>query len=185
MKTRILIMAVLPDRKDFVDYLVKKLPEAEIVIDQDRNSINTFKSLLKKAGMDPVLVMEDDVILTSDFISKVSAEIQKRPNQVIQFFSRRKKDIEVGSREESGANFLSNLCFYLPRGYANGILEFSEHWKGIVENPTGNDILVADFLKHNKLKYYLHVPSLVQHRVAVSMIDSRRSSKRQSQTFEN
>ena len=34
-----------------------------------------------------------------------------------------------------------------------------------------------------KLAYWIHVPSLVQHRVAVSMIDSRRSSKRQSKTF--
>lgn len=49
---------------------------------------------------------------------------------------------------------------------------------------SGLDLMVADWLKGRREKYWIHVPSLVQHRTLPSLIDSRRSTKRQSQTFE-
>ncbi len=43
--------------------------------------------------------------------------------------------------------------------------------------------MVADFLKERHMRYYIHVPSLVEHRIGKSLIDPRRSSRRQSLTF--
>ena len=51
------------------------------------------------------------------------------------------------------------------------------------ENPNAMDFLVRDFLKDNKHKYWLVIPNLVQHQEGKSVIDPRRSSKRQSLYF--
>ena len=55
--------------------------------------------------------------------------------------------------------------------------------KNIKEHPNGTDAMVRDFLKDRKEKYWIHCPSLVDHRQGKSVIDPRRSSKRQSFTF--
>lgn len=75
-------------------------------------------------------------------------------------------------------------CFFLPEGMSASLLEYAKSWKRLQEHPTGLDLMVADFLKENLIRYWLHVPSLVQHRVTVSMISPRRSKYRQSLTFE-
>lgn len=180
---RILIMTVLPDRQEYYEYLKQRLPSAEFIFDEDRNAMSTFKKLLKHAGNDPVLIMEDDVILTENFKEKVEEQIKLRPNQPIQFFSRRKKDETEGSRNETGSSFVYNLCFYVPQDFASRLLEYHDRWPRLKEHQTGNDLMVADFLVSNKIKYYVHVPSLVQHRIGTSSIDSRRAKKRISQTF--
>jgi hypothetical protein len=63
--------------------------------------------------------------------------------------------------------------------------QFYDDWAvdNLEDHPNGTDQMVCDFLKSRREKYWLHVPSLVDHRIAVSMIDPRRSSKRQSLTF--
>jgi hypothetical protein len=43
---------------------------------------------------------------------------------------------------------------------------------------------MADWLATRGERYWLHVPSLVQHRVVPSVINRRRSSRRQSVTFQ-
>jgi hypothetical protein len=45
------------------------------------------------------------------------------------------------------------------------------------------DLFVADYLKSRKLKYWIEIPCLVQHRQVVSVVDSRRSKYRQTSTF--
>ena len=50
-------------------------------------------------------------------------------------------------------------------------------------NAHGVDLLIQDYLKLTKQKYYIHVPSLVDHRIYKSAIDPRRSTKRQSLTY--
>ena len=51
------------------------------------------------------------------------------------------------------------------------------------DNPTAMDYLVRDFLKDNKYKYWIYQPCLVQHMECKSVIDPRRSSKRQCINF--
>lgn len=43
--------------------------------------------------------------------------------------------------------------------------------------------MIADFLKLNKINYLNIVPNLVDHQCVKSRIDPRRSTKRQSLTF--
>lgn len=188
-KSPIKIIMSVPERREYLEYLTKLLPSAIVRMDKDRDSMPTFLSALKIAGKKSVLLIEDDAIPTSNFEQKITLVIEKHYDKVTQFFSRRKKDIEIGSRYEYGGNFLATLCFYLPEGYAASILAYYKKW--IMQYPHGRkhkeyatDYLVASFLKKRKEKYYLHVPSLVEHRQIVSAIDKRRSKYRQSLTFE-
>lgn len=166
-------------------YLKRHLPSCEIVNDPGGGAMHCFREALRLAGDDPVVHMEDDVVLTEFFEDKIMAEIASRPNQVCQFFSMRKADLEQGSRVDPGAKFLMGQCFYLPAGVSADLLIYSNDWPGLDKHPTGLDSMVADYLKSKKMNYYLHVPSLVDHRPVVSRIDSRRSKKRQSLTFVN
>jgi hypothetical protein len=174
-------------REKFAEYLMGKLAPLVpyIIVDDTGNAMNCFRQALDIAKDSPALHMEDDIILTEGFCEKVKTEIEKHPDQVIQFFSIRKKDLTEGTRLESGGKFLMGQCFYLPAGLSMAIKAYLPSWKGIKEHPTGLDSMVMDYLKVTKRKYIHFVPSLVQHREVKSMIDPRRSSKRQSPTFIN
>lgn len=177
-----IIRAVLPERAAFVDYLKGVLPEAQFCIDKTRNAMDTFLSALDMAGDGPALHMEEDVLIGRDFRQQVQAAIQARPLNVIQFFSMRQADLTIGSRWDR--NFMCAVCFYLPPGYSKAIRAYHRVWPGKVQHPTGTDSMVCDWLKERKEKHWINVPSLVEHRVAKSVIDPRRSSKRQSKTFQ-
>lgn len=182
---RIIIRTVLPERKHYYDELNKEIGEnVEWCFDDDKNAMNTFLKSMKMAGDDCCIHMEDDIILTTNFIERINSIINKNKNNVIQFYSMRKNDIILGTRFERGSTFSSNLCFYLPKEYSKMIYDFYEVWERKEEHPTGYDLMIADFLKKRKEKYLLYVPNLVDHKQGVSMINKRRSQFRKSTSFE-
>ncbi len=175
------IIRAVKERVGFIEYLHKHLPQAEWCYDRNRNAMDTFLAAMQMAGNDPVVHMEEDIVLTKDFVPKIEAAIAERPDTVIQFFSMRKDDLLKGSRYDR--NYLMNQCFYLPAGYSTAIHDYYQFWGDKEKHPTGTDSMICDYLKAGKEKYWIHVPSLVDHRVSKSAIDPRRSSKRQSLTF--
>jgi hypothetical protein len=179
---RIIVRAV-QSRLNYVDYLRKNLPEAEILFHTTGNAMDTFLKAMIMVGDGPCVHMEDDVIITRDLFKKLELIISERPSEVIQFFSMRGDDIKIGSRYDSGRKFMMNQCFYLPPGYSKMIHDYYPTWPQKEIHKTGYDILIADFLKERKEKYYIHVPSLVQHRVCKSVINPKRPVCRQSKTF--
>lgn len=180
--TRIIVKA-MPSRQEHVDYLLARIPDLEVCWDQRRDAWDTYIRGLALAGAEASVQLEDDIVLTRNFRTKLEGVIAQRPDALIQFFSMRKADLTVGSRWERGGTFAMNQCTYYPAGMGPEIMAFAETWPRRAEHPTGYDLMLADFLKARRLKYWLHVPSLVDHRVARSLIDGRRSSKRQSLTF--
>lgn len=177
--TRIIVKAV-PARMACVNYLMERIPDAEICFDRVRNHWDTFVRAMEMAGNDPHIAMEEDVVLTRCFREKVEAAIAERPDSVIQFFSMRKDDRTVGSRWSR--SFCMNQCTYFPRNYPSKVLEFSVRWPRRSEHPTGTDLMVNDFLRARKEPHWIHVPSLVNHLPLRSEI-GRRSRGRQSLTF--
>lgn len=167
---------------DLTEY-TSQIPNLEICKDTTKNAMDTFKKSLEMVGESASVNMEDDIILCKDFYNEIIKEIKKRPNDVIQFFSMRGDDLKVGSRYINGSLFMMNQCFYLPKGMSKELLEYMEEWSRYGEHPTGYDILMADFFKKNKIKYWNVCPNLVDHKVCKSRINVRRSSKRQSLTF--
>lgn len=177
---RIIIRAVR-DRAPYIEYLQARLPEAEFCFDQKRNAMDTFLRALEMAGSDAVVHMEDDTLLQDWFMPSLKSAVAQHPDNVIQFFSMRKADLSIGSRWDG--NFMMGQCFYLPAGYSALIREYHAAWPNKEKHPTGLDTMIGDWLKKRREKYWLHVPSLVDHRDCKSIIDPRRSTKRQSLTF--
>lgn len=171
-------------REQWRDELISQIQGLIVVQDKTSNAMQTFLEAMNIVGDCAAIHLEDDIILTSQFLPKIAATIQRIPNTVIQFFSMRSADLTIGSRYEPGRTFMMNQCFYLPIGYSRMIKDYYPIWPNKEKHPTGYDILIADWLKSRKEKYYIYVPSLVQHRQCRSLINSRRSRSRQSLTFE-
>ena len=158
---------------------------AWVVWDQKQDSMDTWMRMLAEAGDSAAIFLEDDIELTADWRTKIEAAIAERPDDVIQFFSIRKKDLEQGSRYEVGRNFSMNQCYYLPQGAAADLLAYAPSWLAEhPESPNAYDWVMRGWMQRDRRKYWMHVPSLVQHRKWRSVIDPRRSSGRASQTFE-
>lgn len=179
--TRIITTAVHGKREEWVAYLRSRLPTLEIVYDSVGSAYHTFLDSLAKQGDDAAIHIEDDVILTQNFMSKAESVIEERPNTLIQFFSMRKDDLIVGSRLDR--NYCMSQCTYIPAGYAPEILLSGQQYHRRHHFSEPYDTMMNAWLKTKGKPYWIHVPSLVDHRVAKSLIDPRRSSKRQSKTF--
>lgn len=156
---------------------------ATVVWDQKHDAMDTWLRMMHTAGDGPGIFLEDDIDLAPAWRTLVEEEIEDHRDEVIQFFSMRKADLETGSRREPGRTFSMNQCYYLPKGYAAAIAEFAPTW--LAENPGSNayDWLMGAWLKEQGLQYWVRVPSLVQHKQWKSAIHPTRSSKRQSPTF--
>lgn len=179
------IVRACRERTECIDYVNKHLPYAEILFDSTGNAMNTFLEAMILAGGVPCLHMEEDIYVTKDFKEKSEAVVSDRSSEVIQFFSMRGDDKKIGSRYDCGRTFMMNQCFYLPAGYSKLIYNYYPLWPKKNVHKTGYDMLIGDFLKERKEKYFIYVPSLVQHRQCQSLINPKRSRSRQSITFEN
>lgn len=178
------IVKAMPERGAYVADLKQQIPDLQIVLDRKRDAMDTFARSLEAAGGDAAIHLEDDIVLTSNFLEKASRAVAERPDVVIQFFSMRKADLSVGSRWDR--NFLMNQCFYAPPGYSALIREYYDTWRtpeNLAAHRAPTDVVMRDFFKSRREDYWIHVPSLVDHRIGKSVIDPRRSSKRQSLSF--
>lgn len=174
----------MPERSRLILETKRQLPDLVVVFDKGwRNAMTTFCLALEEAGGGPMVLMEDDAILCPDFPARIAAVISERPDVPIQFFSRMSEDIERKSRWMGGATYRYNICAYLPAGMAAAVRKFRETWPHIEKHPTGTDYLIADYMRAHKMRYWLHVPSLVQHAEAPSAIGGR-PMNRQSKTFD-
>ncbi len=177
------IVKYMPEREAQLIEMKKQIPNVVVVQDIMRSHMDTFIRALEEAGDESAVHLEDDIILCDNFVERCLEQINLREDRMIQFFSMRKADLEVGSRYDYGANFLMNQCVYYPAGYSKMIKNYWLAWDRKEEHPSGSDTMIADFLKSRKEKYYIVVPNLVDHVKGKSVIDPRRSSKRISKTF--
>lgn len=182
---RVIIRAV-PARKATVDYLQDRIPEAEVIWDHHGEGCwSTFLPALRM-GDGPTVHLEDDITLTRRFMIRVEAALAGHRSEVVQLFSLRAKDDQtIGSRYDR--KFMMTQAFYLPEGYGPRLARWIEHPNGGADHraahPCGIDTALDLWLRARHERYWLHVPSLVQHNVERSITDPRRSSRRQSPTF--
>lgn len=191
MKDLKFIVMTCEGREHLAKRIIEQLPEVIVNFDNFKSS-GKFNSTawfnyvrnLELAGEDACVQLEDDIILCDDFKNKIQKAISEYPDYLIQFFSMRKKDIEVGTRFEPGGNFLMHQCYYLPKGMAKKIREYSDKFYELTDCFFApNDVCTREFLRENKLKYVIYCPNLVDHMEERSKVDKRRSTKRQSKTF--
>lgn len=137
----------------------------EIIWDQDYSGLETFLRVLEAAGDGPMILLEDDVMLAVHWRSRVEAVIEQHPQRMILFFSMREKDSVLGSRLMEPETYYSTLCAYFPPTYAAQIREWvgdrrPSLWKQFHDHVPGAWLNT----QRKGERYWLQVPSLVQHR---------------------
>lgn len=167
-----------------VSILKDQLPNAIVYLDTKKQPLKSFIKTLELAKKDDSIYMEDDIILSKDFIKDTNRFIKPNSHYVINFWTLKKSVNQTTLMAPS--SFMSNLCVYIPNKHIRGIIDFyNKGWARINEHPTGMDLLVRDYLVSVKQSYWLYQPSLVQHKKIVSAINPRRSKYRQSITFKD
>jgi hypothetical protein len=187
-----LIINTCKGREQYADALLKQLPDAVLNFD-DFTDMGKYQSTVwwnyqrgwKMAGDDACIQFDDDIILTSNFRQKIAEAIEKHPNTLIQFFSMRNKDLTIGTRVEHGSTFMMQQCYYMPKGMAKELVEYSYGWyeRDTIHTHSPNDICIAEYLKNTKQNYIIWCPNLVDHMTLKSEINAKRTSKRVSKTF--
>ena len=159
------------------------VPGLELCIDTEGDAMKNFLRLITWSE-GPLVLLEDDAEPCDGFYNKVLNATAQCPHRIINFFSLRKKDYQVGHPFfEAGSKYLGNVCYYLPAGYGQQIAEYYKTWPRKAEHPTGYDLLMADWLKSRKESYLQWFPHLVNHKVCKSIINPRRSSARTDKHF--
>jgi len=177
----IYVVRAVEERKPFVEEILKQIPEAIVYYDEFRDPMKSYLHVCKDivAGQ-PAVLLEDDIILTSNFKEKAETVISQFPELLINFFSLSKKHIKPHFKK--GREYCMNQCEYFPKGFSLRVVKSYEHWPLKEKEPNAYDFLVG-YAWGNNRDYLVWCPSLVQHREVKSIINPRRSSKRQSITF--
>lgn len=184
--TRIILRATEDRLDSFGAYLRRVMPErTEYVVDHEQNgAMHTFIRALEAAGDDPVVLMEDDVLVCVDFDRLLELEVSAHPDHHIQLFNRRNlfkgEDSLKDGLMAPGSTFSMNQCHYLPKGEAKLLLEFynGNDWRRKLRQTAAYDWLIADYLATWRQPYWVRRLSLVDHRVGRSSIDPRRARSR-------
>jgi len=181
--TMVFIRAVdwIPERVQNAHYLRRTL-KGRIVWDTCRDGATTMVDALRIAAGGAAIHMEDDVLLAPDFQELAEKAIAERPDMVIQFFSWMVEDLTEGSREADGRGFRCTPCFYIPELISRELAAYMGANRATIDK-IGWDYTIGKFLGIHKQRYFIHIPSLVEHRPFVSAVRPGRSTKRRSTTF--
>ena len=175
-------MQAIEARRDIVEgHILPQVPGALVHYDRERWPTKAFIQTLRMAEGEPHVHMEDDIILTRNFQSKVEAAIAQHPDQVISFFSLRHLS---GDPLVCDPGDLTVPCVYLPGDVTREVVSYWED--GMARK--GYEWQYCDFMTMDCLRKYRRSivvwnPSLVQHRPGDSSI-SPRNKVRVSPTFE-
>ena len=175
------VVRAVESRKPFVEEILKQIPDAIVYYDEFHDPMKSYLHVCKNiVNGQPAVLLEDDIILTSNFKQKIESVIDICPDMLINFFSLSKKYTEPHTKK--GREYCMNQCEYFPEDFSLKVVEAYENWPLKEKEPTAYDFLVGYAWGSNR-DYLVWCPSLVQHRQVKSIIDPRRSSKIQSITF--
>lgn len=177
------VIRAVRERAEYVEEILKQIPQAIVYWDDEyHDAMKSYLHVCKNiVGDNPAVLLEDDIILTSNFTEKIERIINEYPEILINFFSLSKK--HTAPHFKRGREYCMNQCEYFPKGFARKVVEAYQVWPDREKEPNAYDYLVGYAWGYGK-PYLVWCPSLVQHREVKSIINPRRSSKRQSITFE-
>lgn len=184
------IIQAVEERKNNVEVLTTKLPNAFVYWDLSRQgNYKTFvESLSMHENSDYTLRLQDDIVLPSNFAGYLPTmeDIMIKNNlDILSLFSLKRKFLDEqfskGITISEYPNFLMMQAVIFSKNISSQLLKYSE----ISKTNKYDDVLIRDFLKDTKQKAYVHLPSLVQHRIDIkSTFSSPASKTRQSNTFD-
>lgn len=135
----------------------------ELLIDKEYKPVESFVKQLNIIANDDALLIEDDLILPDNFITKIKRIIKKYPNMIINFYDKHNK---VTTIEKA---IYSNQVTFYPKGLTDKIA--SEMMKHL---PYPNyDHLETIALKALNIDIVNYKPNLVIHKDGYSLITKK------------
>lgn len=154
--------------------------EAEVFWDEKHDANDTLCRALDTD--ESILMLEDDIELCKDFLKKAKAEIEKRPNTFIMFYSI--NDADHIPAEEFTWGLTLTQAYYVPAGIWKRLADFLRHDQ--MSNMPNNwryDAGINTWLRFEWIKKYVTNPSLVQHLAWTSLINDVTHPKHKSPTY--
>ena len=177
MALKFIIQAV-KSRQEYVNNMLQHVPDA--IVHWDRTGDNILGSIhaLRRAGPNPVVMMEDDLILCRNFRTRITSAILTKPNAIIKFFFWR----NPGETQEFTQPFWciwdGSQCYYLPSGYARMLSDFMKNNPKKAGPQRDKDTLVSKFCYEHKPELIHWKASLAQHIVGPSAESTKRYDRR-------
>ena len=166
------------DRADYLPLLVKQLGKANIFVDDGTlgapgNAIQCWKNFNKKAKYH--LVIQDDAILTEDFLSKVKTYL--RGQEIISFYTGNRVLTKTKTEKQKDFYKSNELIGAVALAIRTDIIpEMLRFFKS--KNIKGDDRRIKLFAKSKNFPIYYTRPSLVNHRVGNWSIWQNKETKK-------
>ena len=78
-----------------ISYLKNAIPNLMVCTDYNHDAMWNFLNSMRITE-NPCVHLEDDIVLCDNFLQKVTEAVNQYPDYVINFFSLRKEDYEIG-----------------------------------------------------------------------------------------
>lgn len=131
---------------------------------------------------EPILMLEDDIELCKWFLKKAKAEIKKRPDCYIMFYSLFTEDRVP--KEEFTWWYVTTQAYYIPAWIGKRLSDYLRHDQmSNVPDAWRYDIGINTWLRFEWTKKYITHPSLVQHLAGKSLINDITHPKHTSPTY--
>lgn len=186
------VIQAVEKRKHNVDKMLLKLPKSTIVHYDKKmiSPISAFYDMLEYNTMDFRLHLQDDVILPnrfSEYLPYVCKDMKDNEMDLLTLFTpRRKLPKEQLSKGIKYGIFPNYLWLQATIFSANFIDKMRKHKDIYKIDNKSCDLFVQDCLKHNKIKAYCHLPSVVQHNVYMgSVIGNADNELRMSDIYDS
>lgn len=175
-----------PTRAKYKKYLLKRLGDVPVVLDRGAGVWDTARRAWLKFDKtkDFHLVIQDDAIICNKFLERLEP-ILKDKNMAYNLYygNRGGKTREIAKKGlEQGYVISEWLCWavgiILPTHFIKEMIEYCDKVK--MQN---DDTKIAKFLTSKKIKTYYPMPSLLDHRATMSLVEKRHAGKRKAYCF--
>jgi len=131
-----------------------------LLVDNKRDAISNFIESLFVIGDEECVLLEDDLILCSDFEKELEKAINQYPNRIINFF----QSPCIYKGIEESANICFNQCTYYPSNTASKIAPLMRELRETKFQKTIQySVVEAEALRELNLTVVQYRPHLVQH----------------------
>lgn len=152
------------DRKDFLPYLIERLENVRVFVDDGslgapENAIRCWESYDPQAKHH--LVIQDDAVLTEDFLNKVKMYL--RDQEVVSFYTGNRVLTKTNIKELNDFYKSDELIGVVGLAIRTDLIpEMLRYFKSL--NVKGDDRRIKRFFKSKGIPVYYTKPSLVNHR---------------------
>ena len=167
-----------PSRKEFLPYLKETLGDVPVAMDTDNNIWTTCREawLSHDFDSDWCVVVQDDVVFTSDFRSKVENLLKGDYVYSLYLGNRRRfsKQVEECKRENlpyfEAPHIYHEICLAFPTQRVKEMIAYCDSFNPDV------DKIINKYVNDHKVTVRIAMPSLVNHRVVSSLHSLNKSS---------